>query len=68
MPMTCSTPPDEVLRVFIYGWLEEYFAKSSNERGMHHNVLHMMMSGIIQWSWCLLPPVHIFWAGHQSKL
>ena len=51
-------------------WLAKriHFARSLNECRMLHNILYMVMSGIVQWSWCLLLPVHIFWVGHQSKL
>ena len=54
----------------LHTWLAKriHFARSSNECGMPHNVLHMVMTGIVWWSWCLLPPVHIFWASRQSRL
>jgi hypothetical protein len=39
-----------------------------HECGMPHNVLHMVMNDIFQWSWFLLPLVHTFWVNHQSRL
>ena len=54
----------------LHTWLAKriHFARSSNECRMHHNALHMVMSGIVLWSWCLLLSVHTSWVGHQSRL
>ena len=54
----------------LHTWLARkiHFARSLHECIMRHGVLHVVMSGIVLWSWCLLLLVHTSWVGHQSRL
>jgi hypothetical protein len=63
--------PHLLMKFFVSSmWLAKriHSAKSLHECGMPHNVLHMVISGITQWSWRLLLSVHISWVNRQSRL
>jgi hypothetical protein len=56
--------------LYLGTWLARriHFPRFWHVFRMLHNVLYMVMSDSVQWSWVLPPLVHSFWTTHQSIL